>query len=100
MPKTSMYVIILLLVLSALLLYSSMSSDEYDNYSPPTSVEPENVPYINPTEFKVGQVEKQPVYKSSNLCDSTTLKPIIPVDVDYEWKMPTNCECTKYLQPP
>ena len=99
MPKTSMYVIILLLVLSALLLYASMTTDEYDNYSPP-SVKPENVPYINPTEFKIGLVENQPVYKSSNLCDSTTLKPIIPVDVDYEWSMPSNCECTKYLQPP
>ena len=99
MRKTSMYVIILFLVLSVLLLYASITTDEYDNYSPP-SVQPENVPYINPKEFKIGLVEKQPVYKSSNLCDSTTLKPIIPLDVDYEWKMPTNCECTKYLQPP
>lgn len=100
MPKTSMYVIVLFLILSGILLFSSMTDDdEYDNYIPP-SAQPEDVPYINPTEFKVRPVEHPPVYKSSNLCDSTTLKPIIPVDVDYGWKMPTECPCAKYLEPP
>jgi len=55
--------------------------------------------YIQPAEFEVGLVE-QPIYKSSNLCNDTVLKPIIPVNVDYGWKMPENCPCTKYIEAP
>jgi hypothetical protein len=54
---------------------------------------------IDPTEFDVGMIHK-PTPKSSSLCNDTVLKPIIPVNVDYGWKMPTNCPCTKYLEPP
>lgn len=97
MSRTSMYIIIFLLVVSGILLLISVNnSDEYDNYTP--SVPPEG-PYLTPKEFSIGPVE-QPVYRSANLCDSTVLKPIIPVYVDYDSKMPDNCPCTKYLQPP
>jgi hypothetical protein len=61
----------------------------------------ENMPpgSIDPTEFDVGLIHK-PTPKSSSLCNDTVLKPIIPVNVDYGWKMPANCPCTKYLEPP
>ena len=97
MSRTSMYVIIFLLAVSGILLFISINySDDYDNYTPPEG--PEG-PYIEPKDFSIGTVE-QPVYRSSNLCDSTVLKPIIPVYVDYDSKMPDNCPCTKYLEPP
>jgi hypothetical protein len=94
-----MYVIIFLLVISGILLMISMNNDDdYDNYIPPVPSPPEG-PYLEPKEFTIGPV-KQAVYKSANLCDPTVLKPIIPVYVDYESKMPNNCPCTKYLEPP
>jgi hypothetical protein len=70
--------------------------DEKYNIDSPV---PENSQYIKPTEFNVGVIET-PVYSSANLCDTTVLKPIVPVDVDYGSKIPNDCPCTKYLQPP
>jgi hypothetical protein len=61
--------------------------------------EEENVPYINPTNFDIGIID-QKIYKSSNVCNDTVLKPIIPVNVDYGSTFPDDCTCTKYLEPP
>ena len=61
--------------------------------------EEQNIPYINPTNFEIGIID-QKIYKSSNVCNDTVLKPIIPVNVDYGSSMPNDCPCTKYLQPP
>ena len=95
MSKISIYVVISLLVISSLLLVLSINDSYYDNYSPPK----ENLNYIKPTEFKITN-SYDPECQSSNLCDSTVLKPIIPVNVDYDSKMPSTCPCTKYLEPP
>ena len=54
---------------------------------------------IKPSQFDTGII-KQDTYKSSNLCNNTVLKPIIPVNVDYGWEMPENCPCCKYIEPP
>jgi len=69
-----------------------------DNYTTDTNTQPTYS--IKPANFSVGVPEKPEVYKSSNLCDDTVLKPIIPVSVDYGSEMQTNCPCTKYLEPP
>ena len=88
MNKTITYTIFITLILAGIVLLLINTSDDYDP------------PYIQPTEFNVGKPERSEVYKSSNLCDDTVLKPIIPVSVDYGSEMPTNCGCTKYLEPP
>lgn len=101
MSQNSTFIILSLLTISALLIFltldqDSPSPDEKYNIDSPV---PENSNYIKPAEFKVGEID-MPVYNSANLCDTTVLKPIIPVDVDYGSKIPNDCPCTKYLQPP
>ena len=54
---------------------------------------------IKPQVFDVGLID-QKVYKSSNICNDTVLKPIIPVDVDYGWQMPQKCACNRYIEAP
>ena len=88
MHKTIIYTIFITLVVGGIVV---LLINTYDDYDPD---------YIQPAEFNVGQPEKQEVYKSSNLCDDTVLKPIIPVSVDYGSEIPRECPCTKYLEPP
>jgi hypothetical protein len=66
---------------------------------PEEQEEQQNIPYINPTNFDIGIID-QKIYKSSNVCNDTVLKPIIPVNVYYGSSIPDDCPCTKYLQPP
>lgn len=90
------YVIVVLLAFSGILLLLSLNNENY--VKPPTNPE-EDPNAIKPTNFSVGPIY-EPTYKSSNLCDTTVLKPIIPVNVDYGSTMPEICPCTKYLTPP
>jgi hypothetical protein len=92
MPQHINYIVVVLLAFSGVLLLLSLNNENY--------VKPEEGSnYIKPTDFSVGPIY-EPTYKSSNLCDTTVLKPIIPVNVDYGTTMPENCPCTKYLTPP
>jgi hypothetical protein len=95
MSSNYKYIIPIILIIVGIVLLSL--GNYQDNYTD----DPEKSPYyIKPSDFTVGNPTYPEVYKSSNLCDDTTLKPIIPVSVDYGFKMPESCPCTKYLEPP
>ncbi len=104
MIKIILYIIMIILVVAGIVTILIKQSDNYKtdpNPDPNPEPNPETNPdSIKPTNFSVGVPEKPKVYKSSNLCDDTVLKPIIPVSVDYESQIPIDCPCTKYLEPP
>lgn len=95
MSNIILYIIMGILVIAGIV---TILIKQSDNYETETNSDPNHS--IKPTNFSVGAPEKPEVYKSSNLCDDTVLKPIIPVSVDYGSEIPTNCPCTKYLEPP
>ena len=95
MNKIILYIIMGILVVAGIV---TILIKQSDNYNTQTNTEP--IHSIKPTNFSVGAPEKTEVYKSSNLCDDTVLKPIIPVSVDYGSEIPKDCPCTKYLEPP
>jgi hypothetical protein len=55
--------------------------------------------YIKPAEFEVGFL-KQNKFKSMGNCNPDVLYPINGLGPDYGWKMPENCPCTQFVQPP
>ena len=55
--------------------------------------------YIKPADFEVGFL-KQNKFKSMGNCNPDVLYPINGLGPDYGWKMPENCPCTQFVQPP
>jgi hypothetical protein len=78
---------------------SPLNSDSNSDSNSDNHPKPRDNYSIKPLQFDIG-IMKQDTYKSSNLCNNTVLKPIIPVNVDYGWEMPENCPCCKYIEPP
>ena len=55
--------------------------------------------YILPHEFKVGLIKQDPPVFMNN-CNPSVLYPINGLEPDYGWKMPKDCRCTEFIQPP
>lgn len=58
-----------------------------------------NQTYITPKNYQLGRINEN-VYKSSNLCDNTILKPINGLEVDYGSKVPEGLPCARFIQSP
>lgn len=75
----------------------------YINYEGYDSVDLENIKdkkYINPAEFKVGDI-KMDGYKSANLCNDKVLYPINSLNVDYDNDASKKeCDCQEFIQSP
>jgi hypothetical protein len=71
------------------------SNDKREN--PPSPHTNQN--YIKPQEFEIGFL-KQNKFKSMGNCNPDVLYPINGLGPDYGWKMPENCPCTQFVQPP
>jgi hypothetical protein len=67
----------ILFIISTCILY--IKQETYDSFQTKNI---ENNKYLNPTEFKVGDI-KMDTYKSANLCNSKVLYPIKNLNVDY-----------------
>ena len=57
-----------------------------------------NQSYITPLKFSVGMMPAS--CRTVNNCNHDVLYPINPPDVDYGWKMPSNCPCAQFVRAP
>ncbi len=55
--------------------------------------------YLTPAKFNVGLIHGEK-FKPSDACENKVLYPIQALDVDYGSKMPDNCPCMRFIQPP
>lgn len=56
--------------------------------------------FITPAVFQVGPTPMGDRYRSAGQCNDRVLYPVNGVEVDYGSKMPNNCPCTEFIQPP
>lgn len=65
------------------------------------AIRTDNIPYnyIEPAEFSVGLLQPQK-HMFMNNCNPNVLYSINGLGPDYGWKMPKNCPCTQFVQPP
>ena len=56
--------------------------------------------FITPAVFEVGPTSMGDRYRSAGQCNDKVLYPVNGVEVDYGSKMPNNCPCTEFIQPP